>query len=175
MQTQTGWAKTPPVRLNQESTTYPTKQAAEAAMARAMKPGLPGTPMGAAIRQPGDYLYQKRPGGTTKQVREGKGLSDLPDTRMGATVGIPGDHVGRQNARPASYNSLGLPSANLGATVGKPGDAMRSDLRNNGYKHFPSKRPVAAANSSASNSSNQPASTYAATYGEYDGKKKRNY
>lgn len=142
-------------------------------MAKAMNPGLPATPMGAAIRQPGDYLYQKRPGGTTKQVREGKGLVGLPDTRMGAAVGMASDSIGRQSKRASSYNSLGLPSANLGATVGKPGDAIRSDLRNNGYRRFPSQKTVGAKPVNAR--PDQPASTTAATYGEYDGTKKRNY
>ena len=172
-QSQSGWNRTPPVRLQQQSATYPTKKAAEAAMAEARNPGLPATPMGAAIRQPGDYLYQKRPGGTTKQVREGKGLVGLPDTRMGAAVGMATDSIGKQSKRASSYNSLGLPSANLGATVGKPGDAIRSDLRNNGYKRFPSRRP--GVSNPVNAQPEQPASTTAATYGEYDGTKKRNY
>lgn len=172
MQSQSGWSKSPPVRLIQSSKTYPTKKAADAAMAESLRPGLPGTPMGAAIRQPGDYLYQKRPGGTSKQVREGKGLSGLPDTRMGAAVGMAKDSVGRQNVR-ATHNALGLPNAPLGATVGKPGDAIRSDLPNNGYQRFPSRTPVVTKPVIAQPA--QPTSTYAATYGEYDGKKKRNY
>jgi hypothetical protein len=172
-QSQPGWANLPPpARVVTEKVTYQSKKAYDAAMSRSSKRALPATPMGATIGTPGDYIYQKRPGGTTKQVREGNGLSGLPNTRMGAAVGMPGDRVNRQKSAASSYNSLGLPGTRFGATVDKPGDAMRSDLRNNGYKRFPSKRPVVTkpVDNQATHQSNYPA-----TYGSYDGKPKRNY
>ncbi len=172
-QSQPGWANLPPpARVVTEKVTYPSKEAYDAAMSRSSKRALPATSMGATIRTPGEYLYQKRPGGTTKQVREGNGLSGLPDTRMGAAVGMAGDRVSKQKSAASSYNSLGLPGTRLGATVGKPGDAMRSDLRNNGYKRLPSKRPVVT---KPVNNQTTQQSNYPATYGSYDGKPKRNY
>ncbi|MDZ4838287.1 MAG: hypothetical protein SGJ27_31270 [Candidatus Melainabacteria bacterium] len=172
-QSQPSWARTRPASVSRftpgqgEVKAQPINQQA--------KTTLPGTPMGAAVRQPGDYLYQKRAGGTHSQVRQGKGLAGLPDTKMGATVGMAGDHVGKQRSAVSSHNAMGLPSTSLGATVGSPGDGIRTDIRN-GYKHSPARmQPIHQKVSATSKQSSAPTTNYAATYGSYDGKKKRNY
>lgn len=170
-QTQNGWNKTPSTYIT-PNTISPSAQPGGSGG----KPGLPGTPMGAAVRQPGDLLYKKT--APSNQPKQGKGLEALSDTRMGATVGMAGDHVGqKKGAASKACNGIGPPGTRSVSKVGTAGDGMRSNPGgNNNRRLFPTER-VVRVRKQPDAAAGQPAqSNSAASYGDYDKTvKKRNY
>lgn len=173
MQSQTGWSRTAPTKLASETFTYSTKKDADEAMKTALQ--LNQRPSekqkGVVFRKPGDLL---RPQVST--TKENSGASPAPVTSLGTDEIRTAGRAPKQTSAPHNAVSSSRPAVVV----------PRTDYHG-GYHHSPAQgRPVpqqvrelrtqTATTAKKSARTTPASSSYAATYGTYDGKpKKRNY